>query len=103
HLQGQPEPIHKLRPDVPAGLDAVVLHAMRRHPEHRYPSAQALREDLDRLDALDLSSYDLSPEAPIGGIAAIDSTKLLWAWAAMIGVGFVGIVTVIIVLSILLR
>jgi eukaryotic-like serine/threonine-protein kinase len=103
HLQGQPTPIRKLRPDVPPALEAIVLHAMRRYPEHRYPSAEALREDLDRLDTLDPDSYDLSPERPMGGMAAADSAKRLWAWTALIAVGFVGIVTVIIALSILLR
>ena len=103
HLQGSPTPIRKLRPDTPPGLEAVVLHAMRRYPEHRYPSAEALREDLDRLDELDGTTYDLSPERPMGGMAAADSAKRLWAWTAMIAVGFIGIVAVIIALSILLR
>jgi serine/threonine-protein kinase len=103
HLQGDPTPIRKLRPDTPAALEAVVLHAMRRYPEHRYPSAQALRDDLDRLDQLDPGTYDLTPEKPMGGMAAADSAKRLWAFTALIAVGFIGIVAVIIALSILLR
>jgi serine/threonine-protein kinase len=103
HLQGDPMPIHRLRPDTPAALEAVVLHAMRRYPEHRYPSAQALRDDLDRLDQLDPGTYDLTPEKPMGGMAAADSAKRLWAFTALIAVGFIGVVAVIIALSILLR
>jgi serine/threonine-protein kinase len=103
HLQGDPGPIRRLRPETPAGLEAVVLHAMRRYPEHRYPSAQAVRDDLDRLDELDPAAYDLSPEKPMGGMAAVDSTKRLWAFTALVAVAFVGIVAVIIALSILLR
>jgi hypothetical protein len=76
---------------------------MRRYPEHRYPSAQAVREDLDRLDELDPATYDISPEKPMGGMAAVDSTKRLWAFTALVAVAFVGIVAVIIALSILLR
>ena len=61
------------------------MHAMRRYPEHRYPSAAALRDDLDRLDTLDPAQYDLSVEAPMGGMAGADSAKRLWAWVALIG------------------
>jgi serine/threonine-protein kinase len=103
HLQGDPTPIRKLRPDTPAALEAVVLHAMRRYPEHRYASARALQDDLDRLDQLDPGTYDLTPEKPMGGMAAADSAKRLWALTALIAVGFIGIVAVIIALSILLR
>ncbi|HEX3540590.1 MAG TPA: serine/threonine-protein kinase [Acidimicrobiales bacterium] len=66
HLQNDPKPIHAARPDVPAGLEAVVLHAMRRHPENRYQSADELRADLDHLDTIDRDTYDLSPERPLG-------------------------------------
>jgi serine/threonine protein kinase len=103
HLQGNPKPIHKYRPDVPPALEAVVLHAMRRDPEHRYQTAEELLADLDRLDRLDPASFDLSPEKPMGGIAAMESTKRLWAYVAMIAAGFLGVVAVIITLSVLLR
>ena len=33
----QPEAIHKLRHDVPPALEAVVMHAMRRHPDQPLP------------------------------------------------------------------
>jgi eukaryotic-like serine/threonine-protein kinase len=103
HMNGNPKPIRKLRPEAPEALEAVVMHAMRRYPEHRYPSAAALRDDLDRLDTLDPSQYDLSAEKPMGGMAAADSAKRLWAWVAMIAFGFIGIVAVILALSFLLR
>ncbi len=103
HMQGTPKPLRKLRPEVPPALEAVVMHAMRRYPEHRYPSADALVDDLEHLDTLDPSKYDMSPEAPMGGMAAADSAKRLWAWTAMIAVGFLGVVAIIIALSVLLR
>jgi hypothetical protein len=76
---------------------------MRRIPDHRYQSADAIVGDLDRIDALDPLAYDLSPEPPMGGMAAVNSVKRLWALVAMIAVGFVGVVAVIITLSVVFR
>jgi serine/threonine protein kinase len=103
HLGENPTPVHKLRPDVPPALEAVVLHAMRRSPANRYQSASELLADLDCLDDLDPNRYDLSPEPPMGGMAAINSEKRLWAFVALIAVAFIGIVAIIITLSVLLR
>ena len=69
HLQVDPKPMQKLRPDVPPALDAVVMHAMRRYPENRYQSASDLLADLDRLDYLDPTIYDMAPEKPMGSMA----------------------------------
>jgi len=103
HMTENPVPIRKLRPDVPPALEAVVLTAMRRLPDHRYQSADEILADLDRLDALDPADFDLSPEPPLGGMAAINSEKRLWAMVALIAVSFIGIVAVIITLSVLFR
>jgi eukaryotic-like serine/threonine-protein kinase len=103
HLQGTPKPVRKIRHDVPPALEAVVMHAMRRSPDNRYQTAQELVADLDRLDTLDPATYDMSPETPIGGMAAAASAERLWAYVAMIAAGFVGVVVIIITLSIVLR
>jgi len=99
HLQADPKPIRQRRPDVPPALEAVVLKAMRRYPEHRYQSAREIVLDLDRLDALDVATFDLSPEEPMGGLAASQSTKRLWALVALVAVTFIGIVAVILVVA----
>ena len=107
HLQRTPVRIRKVRPDVPAGLEAIVLKAMRRYPDHRYPSAQALLADLERADvpgAIDVSAFDLSPEPPMGGAAAAaTSTKRLWALVAAIAAGFIGLVALILAVTVVLR
>jgi serine/threonine-protein kinase len=107
HLQRSPVRIGKLRPDVPAELEAIVLTAMRRYPDHRYPSAQALLDDLEKADApgaIDLSAFDLSPEAPMGGMAAAaDSTARLWKLVATVALSFIGVVAIIVTLSVVLR
>ncbi len=103
HLQSDPKPLRSHRADIPPALEAVVLKAMRRYPEHRYQSAAELLHDLDHLDELDPASFDLSPEEPMGGMAAAESAKRLWAYVALIAVSFIGVCAVIITLSIVLK
>jgi hypothetical protein len=103
HLRDNPVPIRTLRPDVPPALEAVVLHALRRNAASRYQGAAEIVADLSRLGELDPAEYDLSPERPLGGMAAAESARRLWALVALIAVSFVGIVAVIITLSAVLR
>lgn len=103
HLQRDPERIRRRRPEVPSGLESVVLRAMRRAPENRYPSADALLVDLGRLDALDPASFDLGPEPPLGGMSAAGSERRLWLFVAAIAGGFVAAVVVILVLVAVLK
>jgi eukaryotic-like serine/threonine-protein kinase len=102
HLQGNPKPIRKTRPDVPPALENLVLHAMRRHPESRYQSVDDLVADLAHLDSLDPAGYDVSREKAMGGLAAAASSKRLWAYAGLIALIFIGVVAIIITLSIVL-
>ncbi len=76
HLRGDPKPIHKLRPDVAlrprGGGDA------RHAPLPRAPlpvGGQSLLADLNHLDQLDPAAYDMSPEPPMGGMAAEESFR----------------------------
>jgi serine/threonine-protein kinase len=102
-LQKTPQPVRHYRPDVPPALEAVVLHAMRRFPDHRYASAADVIADLEHLDTLPAGAYELSPEAPIGGMAAIDSARRLWALVGIVAGAFVGLVALIIVLTVVFR
>ncbi len=43
-----PPPPRQWAPHLPAELEAIVLRCLAKEPEHRYPSAQALAEDLRR-------------------------------------------------------
>ena len=76
------------------------MHAMRRYPEHRYPAAADLLDDLDRLDTLDPAQYDMSPEPPMGGMAGGGlGQAALGVGGPDRRVGFIGIVAVIIALT----
>lgn len=103
HLQQQLVPVRTLRPDVSPALEAVVMTAMRRHPEHRYPDARALLADLDRLDTLDPKTFDLGPEdavtTPVGG----HETAAVFRLAVVTLAAFLSLVTVAITFSAVLH
>ena len=103
HLTKAPEPVQRGRKDCPPGLAAIVMHAMRRDPDHRYQTADDLLADLARYDTLDGSAYDLSPEPAVGGLAAARSPKQLWVLAAAISLGFLVVSAAIVVLSVVLK
>jgi serine/threonine protein kinase len=99
HLTKTPTRIRRANPEVTPALEAVVLTAMRRQPEHRYADDDELRRDLDRLEELDADAFDLSPEPPMGGMAAVESAKRLWVVMGVVAVGFLAICALIVVVS----
>ena len=64
HIQRLPEPPSQLKPDVPPGLEAIVLKAMAKDPADRYQTAAEMVEDLDRLRAGGTPQAALRREAP---------------------------------------
>ena len=50
-LTQQPAPPRAIRPDIPKGLEDVILRALERDPVDRFPSAEAMHSALDRYAA----------------------------------------------------
>jgi eukaryotic-like serine/threonine-protein kinase len=96
HLNQNPERIRKSRHEVSPALEAVILTAMRRDPDHRYQSAGTLLRDLDRLDELDVATFDLSPEPPVGGITTAGPTKQVLIVVAIVVVALLLAVALVI-------
>ena len=48
HVREEARPPSQLNPNVPAAVDAVVMKALAKNPDHRYHSAGEMREDLLR-------------------------------------------------------
>ena len=47
-LGGEYQPLRGLRPDLPLEVEQIVTKAMAQEPEHRYPSALAFAQDIER-------------------------------------------------------
>ncbi|MEX2113196.1 MAG: protein kinase [Pirellulales bacterium] len=63
-LETDPPPPRKLRAGVPRDLETIILKAIAKEPEHRYPSAAALGSDLQRyLDGRPVTARPLGPAA----------------------------------------
>ena len=43
-----PRPLHQLAPDVPRAFEAIVARLLAKDPDRRYPTAEAVRDDLRR-------------------------------------------------------
>jgi hypothetical protein len=61
----EPEPMRRLRPEVPEALEAVVRRCLSKPPEERYPSAAVLADDLKEF--LDGSATGLVPTGRLKG------------------------------------
>ncbi len=80
-----PEPPRRLRPDLPASLEHVILRAMAKQPEQRHGSAEELRQELERAAA----GLRVSP--PPSAPAPVDKPKRpVWPW--VIGLIIVAVV-----------
>ncbi len=64
HVQQAPEPPSRLNPNIPPGLEAIVLKAMAKSPDDRYQSAGDMVEDIDRLLAGQVPLASPHNEAP---------------------------------------
>ena len=47
-LERDPVPPREIRPEIPRELETICLKCLEKMPQERYPSAQALADDLDR-------------------------------------------------------
>ena len=72
HVQQAPEPPSRLNPNVPLGLEAIVLKAMAKNPDDRYQSASEMVEDIDRLLAGQVPLASPHDEAPTRMMTSTD-------------------------------
>jgi serine/threonine-protein kinase len=71
HVREEPEPPSDLNPNIPPGLESVVLAAMAKHPDDRYQTAEDLELDLRRVMAGQVPLAAPENEAPTRMMAAV--------------------------------
>ncbi|MEE1057085.1 MAG: Stk1 family PASTA domain-containing Ser/Thr kinase [Acutalibacteraceae bacterium] len=49
-LQSNPKPPREVNPDIPMGLEEIILRAMRKEPSQRYQSAEEMLKDLQKVN-----------------------------------------------------
>ena len=64
HVRQTPEPPSWRNPDIPLGLEAVVMKAMEKHPDDRYQDAAEMADDLKRVLAGQVPLAAQGNEAP---------------------------------------
>ncbi|HEX6048709.1 MAG TPA: protein kinase [Gemmatimonadaceae bacterium] len=70
-LEAEPAPVRSHRPDVPPGLERVVMTALTKPPDVRYQSVQALESDLQALGlGVVTSGESRPPDGVTGGVRA---------------------------------
>ena len=70
HVQDQPAPPSTIVPEVPRGLEAIIMKLLQKRPDDRYPSAEALRADLNRYLDGDLTAAERALTGTAAGVAA---------------------------------
>jgi serine/threonine-protein kinase len=73
----EPEPPRRLRPEVPIALEAICLRCLRKPIAERYPSAEALADDLRRIGELPPapSLQRVPPAGPTAVEARVDTAQ----------------------------
>lgn len=54
-LSGDPVAPRKRQPEIPAGVEEIILHAMARDPGDRYPNALAMKAELDAPEKVEIT------------------------------------------------
>jgi serine/threonine-protein kinase len=92
-LSGDPVAPRKWNPEISPQVEEIILHAMERDPQKRYPSAAAMKADLDKPDQVEVTGRSERLQAPSKG-------KPNWRWLRVAGLSL--LVPVVIVLLFLL-
>jgi len=75
-LTGDPIAPRKRNPEISEELEEIILHAMEREPHRRYPSAAAMKEELDNPESVEVTGRHHHLEIPKAWKAKWEGAKL---------------------------
>lgn len=64
-VTGDPVALRKLNPEISPQVEEIVLHAMQRDPANRYPSINAMKAELERPEAVEVTGYCERLQVPV--------------------------------------
>jgi serine/threonine-protein kinase len=64
-LTGDPVAPRELNPDISPQMEEIILHAMERNPAKRYPSAAAMKEELEHPETVELTGRHERLQSPV--------------------------------------
>ena len=86
---GDPLAPRAQNPALSRQAEEIVLHAMQRNPAERYPTAAAMKADLDSPEDVEITGYCDRLQAPAGWKFGWHQTPLLTG--ALLGLGFISL------------
>ena len=83
HVEQDPPPVRQVNPEVPPEVETIVMQALRKNPEQRYQSAQAMVMDMEAVTGYrrTTSSYPVIPavsSTPLRAIQRWRRNRILW-------------------------
>jgi serine/threonine protein kinase len=85
-VSGDPPAPRKLNPNISPQAEEIVLHAMQRDPANRYPTAAAMKADLDAPDRVKITGYCNRLQTPRWRFGFRETPVLA---GSMLGLGFI--------------
>jgi serine/threonine protein kinase len=101
HLTAVPESPRKLNRAIPPGIEAIILKAIRRDPDERYQSADAMLQDLQHYNELDLPSFVSGADKVVRGTALTD--RQIWVMSGIIAISFLVIAVLVVLIVFLVK
>lgn len=99
HVEDAPIPPTQLRADLSGRFERVILRCLAKHPDDRYPSAEALSAELEALVAGRRQTRDIAVPSPRATTTAAGPIGRAPGWVRVVAAGiFVVLVALVVVL-----